>query len=131
MTTSFNPSALPARLTTMKARIREILLRVPQARSSDKVLLIAYLRQYGPFCYDEATKKLQFREKDGITYEGFMQMPSTESICRIKRDIQLRAKLKLRAGLGNREDAEMLPSEKVAYQREVLQEVNRHYYFRG
>lgn len=129
--TSYNPSALPHRLTTMKGRIRDILLSVPQARSSDKVLLITYLRSYGPFCYDEATKLLTFKAKEGVSYEDWMRMPSTESICRIKRDIQLRAKLKLKAGLGSKEDAELLPSEKVAYQREVLEEVNRHYFYRA
>jgi len=128
--TSYNPDALPGKLNTMTGRIREILLNRPQSRSSDKSLIIDYLRTYGPFCYDDATKKLTFREKDGITWEQWMMMPSTESICRLKRQIQLEAKDRIKAGMGTREDAELLPSEKVAYQREVLEAVNKHYYYR-
>jgi hypothetical protein len=125
-----DPANLPSSLNTMTGRIRQILLNVPQARSSDKVLLITYLRQYGPFCYDETTKKLTFKDKEGIDYETWLKMPSTESICRIKRDIQMGAKISIKAGLGTELDVAMLPSAKVAEQREILQSINRKYFYR-
>ena len=128
--TSYNPDALTSKLDTMRARISKILLDTPSSRSSDKILLITYLKRHGPFCYDEATKRLQFRDKDGCSYEDWLTMPSTESICRIKRFIQRDAKLRLLAGMGTREDAEVLPSSRVAEQRAVLEGINRQYFYR-
>lgn len=127
----FNPTALPAKLDSMTDKIRAILLDTPSARSSDKILLITYMRRHGLFCYDEATKLIQFKNKDGASYDEWMRMPSTESICRIKRQIQLEAKERIKAGIGTPEDAELLPSERVAEQRVILEGVNRHYYYRG
>ena len=128
---SANPYQLPAKLTTMKARIREILIAVPSSRSNDKMLIIEYLTQYGPFCYDEASKKLQFKDKEGITYEDWMCMPSTESICRIKRDIQLEARERMLHGKASADDANVLPSERVAEQRAILEGINKQYFYRG
>jgi hypothetical protein len=128
---SANPSNLPRSLNTMKARIREILLAIPSSRSSDKILLIEYMKAYGPFCYNEASKKLQFKDKEGITYEDWMCMPSTESICRIKRDIQLEARERMLHGKASADDANVLPSERVAEQRAILEGINKQYFWRG
>ena len=128
---SADPSNLPSRLNTMKGRIVEILKAVPSSRSNDKVLIIEYLKQYGPFCYDEATKKLQFKDKDGIDYTVWITMPSTESICRLKRFIQLEARERMAHGKATADDADMLPSEKVQIQRTILEGINKIYFYRG
>ena len=129
--TSYAPESLPAKLDTMRGRIREILLDTPSSRSSDKILLITYLKRHGPFCYDEATKRLQFRDKDGCSHEDWLTMPSTESICRIKRDLQLEARRRIEANMGTEADANLLPSSRVASQRAVLEGINRQYFYRG
>jgi hypothetical protein len=126
-----NPYQLPTKLNTMKGRIAEILKAVPQSRSSDKILLIEYMKAYGPFCYDEASKKLQFKAKDGVTYEEWLCMPSTESICRLKRFIQLEARERMAHGKATADDADMLPSEKVQIQRTILEGINKIYFYRG
>ena len=128
--TSFNPNTLEGKLNTMTARVKAILLDTPSARSSDKILIITYWRRYGPLVYDEQSKKLTFREADGVTYENFLKIPSTESICRIRRDVQHQAKLAIKQGYGTEQDAMLLPSQRVAEQRAILEEIQSTYYMR-
>lgn len=123
---------LPKSLDTVKEHIRQILIHVPSARSNDKILIIEYLKSYSPaFAYDPSTKLINFRNPAGITYEQFLKLQNFESISRLRRFLQAEAKERITAGTATEEDAELLPSDKVAEQRRLREEESRLYYVRN
>lgn len=128
------PEDLPKQLSTITSRVKQILLAVPSTRSSDQVLFIEYMKSYCGhiLTYSPESQRLRFRNPEGVTYQEFLtQIPSFESIGRLRRFIQAHAKENIEAGIGDEEDAALLPSSKVGEQRAVLAEINSHYYLRN
>jgi hypothetical protein len=116
-------------LDKITSQVRYLLLKFPAARSNDRILILKYLQYFSKqLVYNAETKKIELREP--MTYEQFMRLPSFESITRLRRMLQAKAKEAIEHGHGTQEDAEMLASSKVARQRAILDDTFTRYFLR-
>jgi len=96
---------------TTKSQVKFLLEKYPETRSDDKLLILKHLQCFQKaLAYDPETKLIDFRNRDGITYEMFRHLVSFETITRCRRKLQEQFK-------------ELGASKRVALKRERREEV--------
>ena len=97
----------------MKEIVREVLRHSYRARNDDKFLIVEVWKREGiPILFDIAGYTIGPVQDPSV-------LPSTETICRVRREIQ-------------NVDGEFLPTDsEVLYKRKVKMEVIRTYYGEG
>ena len=119
-------------LERIKDKVKYLLIKFPQARSSDKILYEKLLQYWYSHLvvYNADTKRIQPRDKDGWSFEQWLLFPSYETMRRSRQHLQEKARKSIRAGLSTKQDYDMLPSEKVAEQRAIKESVYKNYFIR-
>ncbi|MDE1834576.1 MAG: hypothetical protein KGH64_04520 [Candidatus Micrarchaeota archaeon] len=75
-------------LETTKDKVEYLLRNIVATRSSDK-LLYSYILRYSAFLvYNDATKKLEPRNREGWTFEDWLNFPSYETTRRSRQYLQ-------------------------------------------
>ena len=117
-------------LEKLKDQVKFILLKFPEARSNDKILYLKVMQYFSHnVIYDSNDKLIKPASgKPGFSYLEWIFMPSYETCRRSRQYWQEKARSNIKAGLGTREDNELLPSEKVAVQREIKEQAFRQYF---
>lgn len=121
-------------LEKIKDQVHFILLKIPGARSNDKILYESVIRYFYPnfMVYDPEDQLLKppYGRK-GWTFKEWMTMPSYETCRRSRQHLQEKAKKNIKAGSSAMDDLLMLPSEKVEVQRELKELAYRRYFASG
>lgn len=95
-----------ARGQTVKARVKEILIEVPQSKGDDLILIYNYWRQYDAI-------RIGFKQ-----FKDLLYATSPETIRRRRQELQ-------------HDDPTLRPSVRVKHKRERNEEAHRHYYGNG
>ncbi len=76
-------------LRTTMSRVKYLLERWPATRGDDRVLILMYLRIFEKsLVYNSTTQKIEFRSKDGVTYDEWRSIASFETVTRARRKMQ-------------------------------------------
>lgn len=119
-------------LEKMRDQVRFLLIKIPASRSSDKILYESLLRYFYPdFMYYDPNDKRLKPTRGGWTFEEYIRMPSYETARRGRQIVQEKALKNIRAGIGTELDKLVLPSDRVAFQREIKEKAYRYYLARG
>lgn len=121
-----------ARLGKISRQVKWLLIKFPECRSNDKVLYLKVLQYFSPnLIYDSTDQKIKPRNNDGWSYEEWMRFPSYETCRRTRQKLQEEAGEHIKAGYGTEEDKNLLPSDKVATQRGLLDDIYTRYFAKG
>jgi hypothetical protein len=95
-----------ARGVTVKARVKEILIEIPQTKGDDLLLIYHYWRRH------------DFIRISFSKFKDLIYATSPESIRRRRQELQ-------------HDNAELRATERVVHKRERNEEAHRHYYGNG
>ena len=110
--------------------VKYILIKHPTCRSNDSLLQLYCLYFKGYLVYNSSTHTIHTRES-GLTYDELMEY-NFETVSRARRKLQETARAILKditASTEQKEEAiKLLPSQKIATQRELLDSAYRQYF---
>jgi|GEM_PF-3825537 len=116
-------------LNKISERVLDLLIRKPETRGSDELLILSYLRHkdYNPlFKYNPETKKNVLINPDGFTDEEWLKKFRVyEDLRRCREGLQHEALENRELGIASQIDLKILPSEEVIEKRRL-----RDKYFR-
>lgn len=76
------------KLRKTMARVKWLLESYPSTRGDDRILILMYLRLFEKhLVYNDATKLIEFRNRQGVSYEDWRNISSFETITRCRRKI--------------------------------------------
>lgn len=78
-----------AKLRTTMARTKWLLENFPQTKGDDRIMFLMYMRIFEKhLVYNDNTHKIEFRDKEGVSYETWRNMTSWETIRRSRQKCQ-------------------------------------------
>ena len=76
-------------LRTTMGKVKWLLEKYPSCRGDDRILYLMFCRIFQKnLVYDDATGRIQFRNKEGVTYDEWRSIVSWDTLGRARRKIQ-------------------------------------------